>query len=70
MGLTKNVGSGDAIFRIIIGLLILSITTLAHMGPKSCWAYLGLFGIIIMTTGLTGVCMPYNLLGINTRKEK
>lgn len=70
MDIHKNVGSCDAILRITFGLIILSTITLAHIGPKSCWAYLGLLGLIPLFTGLTGVCLPYNLLGINTREDK
>lgn len=66
----KNVGSSDAIIRIIAGLLILSTTTLAHLGPKSNLAYLGLIGLLPMITGITGYCHPYKIMGINTRIRK
>ncbi len=59
----KNVGSIDRIIRIIIGLGILS---LAFVGPKSAWAYLG---IVPLVTGLVGWCPPYSLLGISTCKK-
>lgn len=70
MDVTKNVGTCDAILRIVGGLIILSTTTFAYIGPESNWAYLGLIGIIPMFTGLVGVCLPYRLLGINTKKEQ
>ncbi len=59
----KNVGSLDRVVRIIAGLAILS---LAFVGPKSAWGYLG---IVPLATGLAGWCPPYSLLGISTCKN-
>lgn len=56
----KNVGTVDRSIRIIVGLAILS---LAFLGPQTAWGYLGL---IPLATGLTGSCLPYQWLGINT----
>ena len=61
--MTRNIGNGERVIRIVAGLAILS---LAFIGPKTPWAYLGL---IPLATGLTGWCPPYRLLGINTCKE-
>jgi len=58
----KNVGAVERVIRIIAGIAILS---LAFIGPKSPWAYLG---IIPLATGLIGWCPPYALLGISTCK--
>lgn len=58
----KNVGSLDRVLRIIVGAVILS---LAFVGPRSPWAYLG---IIPLATGLIGWCPPYSLFGISTCK--
>jgi hypothetical protein len=55
-----NEGPLDRIVRVIVGLGILS---LAFIGPKTPWAYLG---IIPLATGIIGVCPPYTLLGIST----
>jgi hypothetical protein len=59
----KNVGSVERVIRIIAGIVILS---LAFVGPKSPWAYLG---IIPLATGLIGWCPPYALLGLSTCKN-
>ena len=59
----KNVGSIERVIRVIAGIAILS---LAFVGPKSPWAYLG---IIPLATGLIGWCPPYALLGISTCKN-
>lgn len=59
----KNIGSWERTARIIAGLFIL---TLAFVGPKSPWAYLG---IIPLATGVIGWCPPYALFGISTCKS-
>ncbi len=59
----KNVGSWERTLRVIAGLFIIS---LAFVGPKTNWAYLG---IIPLTTGVMGWCAPYALLGIKTCKK-
>ncbi len=59
----KNIGNAERIVRVVIGLAILS---LAFIGPKSPWAYLGVLPIL---TGAVGWCPPYTLLGISTRRE-
>lgn len=56
----KNIGSIDRIVRIVVGFGILS---LAFIGPKSAWAYLG---IVPLLTGALGWCPPYRMLGIST----
>lgn len=59
----KNIGTVERIVRIVAGLAILS---LAFVGPKSPWAYLGL---IPLATGIVGWCALYSLFGISTCKE-
>ena len=58
-----NIGSWERTFRIVAGLVILS---LAFFGPRSPWAYLG---IVPFLTGLIGWCPPYALFGVSTCKE-
>ncbi|MCC7002114.1 MAG: DUF2892 domain-containing protein [Gemmatimonadaceae bacterium] len=55
-----NEGSIDRIFRVALGLGVLS---LAFIGPKTP---LGYIGIVPIATGLMGWCPLYSLLGINT----
>lgn len=59
-----NVGQVDRIFRIIFGILILS---LAFIGPQTPWAFLGLIPLL---TGLVGWCPGYALFGVNTCAAK
>jgi len=59
----KNVGSAERVIRVVLGLVVLS---LAFVGPRSPWAYVG---IIPLATGLIGWCPPYALLGISSCKS-
>jgi hypothetical protein len=59
----KNIGAVERVIRIILGIGILS---LAFVGPKSPWAYLG---IVPLATGLIGWCPPYALFGFSTCKS-
>lgn len=56
----KNVGGIDRFLRIAIGVVLLA---LAAAGQIGAWGYLGL---VPLFTGITGRCLPYKLLGINT----
>jgi Protein of unknown function (DUF2892) len=56
--MTKNVAAWDRILRVIVGL-----TLLAFVGPRSAWGWLGL---IPFATGLVGMCPLYRLIGTST----
>jgi hypothetical protein len=58
----KNVGFAERVVRVVLGLAVLSM---AFIGPKSSWAYLG---IIPLVTGLMAWCPPYTLFGFSTCK--
>jgi hypothetical protein len=60
----RNEGTIDRILRVAVGLAILS---LAFIGPKTPWAYLGLLPLI---TGLVGFCPAYALFGWRTCRPK
>ncbi len=60
----KNIGRYERIVRVVAGIVILS---LAFVGPRSPWAYLGLLPLV---TGLIGYCPPYALLGIDTGRDE
>jgi len=59
----KNVGGAEQVMRVIAGIAIIS---LAFVGPKTSWAYLG---IVPLATGLIGWCPAYRLLGFSTCKN-
>lgn len=62
--MTINEGTVDRVVRVIAGLVILS---LAFIGPKTAWGYIGLIPI---ATGLVGYCPAYSLFGISTCPAK
>ena len=59
-----NEGTLDRTLRVIGGLAIVS---LAFVGPRTPWAYLGLVPIL---TGAMGFCPLYTVLGISTCPAK
>ena len=66
MKIQKNLGTVDRVVRIIAGVVLLLIVSLAFVGPGSGWAFLGLLGLFPLVAGIVGYCPPYALLGINT----
>jgi hypothetical protein len=65
----KNIGTVDRVARIVIGMALISLATLAVVGPKNPLAFLGLVGIVPLIAGIIGYCPPYRWLGINTNKN-
>lgn len=57
-----NEGSADRTLRVIAGLVILS---LAFVGPRTPWGYLGLVPLL---TGMFGFCPLYSVFGFSTCK--
>lgn len=58
--LPPNMSATDRTVRVLLGLILLSLTVL---GPKSPWGYIGLVPLI---TGLVGSCLLYTVLGWST----
>jgi hypothetical protein len=63
VSMTKNIGRVERSIRVVLGVIVLS---LAFVGPKSPWAFLGFLPFL---TGLVGWCPPYALLGIRTARH-
>ncbi|MBS1137762.1 MAG: hypothetical protein H6R11_1716 [Proteobacteria bacterium] len=57
----NNVGKTDRIIRVILGVLLIGNVFFALQHP------IGWLGVILVLTGLAGVCPVYSLLGINTK---
>ena len=55
-----NEGPIDRMLRLVAGIGILS---LAFVGPKTPWAFVG---ILPLATGIIGMCPLYALFGIST----
>ena len=63
----SNVGSPDRIFRIVLGLMLL---TLAFFVTSGFWAIVaGLFGVIFLATGIIGWCPLYAPFKFSTRNS-
>ncbi len=56
----RNEGTADRVVRVLAGVAIVS---LALIGPKSPWGWIGLVPLL---TGLAGSCPVYTLLGLST----
>ena len=57
----KNVGKTDRIIRIIVGILLVGNVFYALQNP------IGWVGVILIVTGIAGICPLYSLLNINTK---
>ncbi|MCM8857655.1 MAG: DUF2892 domain-containing protein [Candidatus Thiodiazotropha sp.] len=57
----NNVGKVDRIIRIILGVLLIGNVFYALQSP------IGWIGVILLATGLFGICPLYSLLGLNTK---
>lgn len=55
-----NIGQTDKIIRIVAGLVLLS---LAFIGPKTAWGFIGL---VPLATAFINFCPAYKILGMNT----
>lgn len=57
----NNVGKTDRIIRVILGALLVGNVFFALQHP------IGWIGVILILTGLAGICPLYSMLGINTK---
>ena len=57
----NNVGKTDRIIRIIVGILLVGNVFYALQTP------IGWIGLILIITGITGMCPLYSLLNLNTK---
>jgi len=57
-----NVGNLERLVRIVVGLLLLSLP----LWLDTPWRWLGLVGVMPLTTGLLGRCPGYRFLGMST----
>jgi uncharacterized membrane protein HdeD (DUF308 family) len=56
-----NVGKTDRIIRVILGVVLIGNVFFALQHP------IGWVGVILVVTGIAGICPLYTLLGINTK---
>jgi hypothetical protein len=62
--MSVNEGTVDRTLRVVLGLAVLS---LAFIGPRTPWGYIGLVPLL---TGAVGMCPLYTLLGFSTCPAK
>jgi hypothetical protein len=55
-----NVGKTDRIIRVVLGVLLIGNVFFALQHP------IGWIGVILLVTGIAGICPVYSLLGLNT----
>jgi Protein of unknown function (DUF2892) len=60
--MTSNVGGADRIARIVLGLAILSLLFVLEGNAR----WLGLIGLVPLTTALLGWCPAYTLVGFSS----
>lgn len=60
--MNRNIGTFERGGRAIIGLILLSLIYFVH----DQWHWIGLIGIVPLTTAVLGRCPMYALLGIST----
>ena len=56
-----NVGKIDRLVRVVLGVLLIGNVFFALQHP------IGWIGVILLVTGIWGVCPLYSLLGLNTK---
>jgi Protein of unknown function (DUF2892) len=59
-----NEGTADRALRVVLGIAILS---LAFVGPRTPWGYLG---FVPLLTGVFGFCPLYTVFGFSTCPAK
>ena len=59
--LKSNVGKTDRIIRIVLGVLLVGNVFYALQHP------IGWIGVILIVTGIAGMCPLYSLLNMNTK---
>lgn len=64
----KNVGSVDTIIRVILAIAVAVLYFRGYINGKAA-IVLGVLAVVLLVTGVVGVCPLYYPLGINTKKQ-
>jgi len=59
--LKNNVGKIDRVVRIVVGVLLVGNVFYGLMTP------IGWIGLILIITGIAGICPAYSLMGVSTK---
>jgi len=67
----RNEGTVDRVIRAVAGLVLiwLGLWPLHGLQAAAWGIVVGVVGLILVVTGITGFCLIYRLLGISTAKE-
>ncbi len=55
-----NVGTADRVLRIFVGLALIALAAMGHIGA---WGWIG---IVPLLTGIVRVCPAYSIFGVKT----
>lgn len=58
----KNMATWDRAIRIVVGILFLYLA----FSKGGMWWILGIIGIVLIGTAVTGICPLYRVVGIRT----
>ncbi|MCI4458088.1 MAG: DUF2892 domain-containing protein [Thermocrinis sp.] len=58
----KNLATWDKAIRVIIGLILI----LLAFTKGGLWWILGIIGLVLIGTAITGFCLLYKLVGLRT----
>ena len=64
-----NESATDRVIRIILGIILIVLGWFV-LGHNTLGVILYIIGIILVTTGITGFCWLYKLLGMSTKKKE
>ena len=65
----KNVGSGDRLFRIIVGIALAALIYFGHLG-ETADIVAGLIAAYLLVTALASRCLAYKMAGIDTTTKE
>ena len=65
--MTANVGSADRLIRIVLGLTLVLLPFVAHLGPIAAYGA-PIVCVVLIVTALFRFCPAYRLFGIRTCK--
>jgi hypothetical protein len=66
--MTKNIGTTDRVFRLLVVIAITLAYALGHLSGAVALA-LGVVALIALLTSLFSICPAYSLFGISTCKR-
>ncbi|MDI6717866.1 MAG: DUF2892 domain-containing protein [Patescibacteria group bacterium] len=66
----KNIGQIDRIIRLVVGFILIYVAIINYADLTVLAVILSVLGIGFIFTAITGFCVIYNLIGVNTNLTK